>query len=621
MVKMTTEAYTNDNLDGEYLTIIIDHDRDRNLTEFGKATLRDRYLQKGEHFQDLYARVATYFADDKDHAQRLYDYMSSNWFMPSTPILSNGGTDRGLPISCFLNTVDDSLDDIDRVFSENIFLAARGGGIGTNWNNVRSRGEKIRDVGTSSGVIPFLKMMDSQTLGISQGSLRRGSAAVYMDIDHPEIEEFIEVRKPEGDVNRQCLNIHHGVTITDAFMEAVSKNELWFLRERTTGDIKKTVSARDLFRRILDTRMQTGEPYILFKDTVNKARPEHHKRLGLEVSQSNLCSEITLPTNADRTAVCCLSSLNAEYFDLWKDTGIVEDVLRMLDNVLTDFINRASDMKGFERAVESAENERSVGLGMMGFHSLLQSKSIPFGSVQAKQWNIKVFDHVRSKADAANRSVGEQKGSCPDAVASGANEPRRWSYTMAVAPTASISIICGGTSPGVDPVTANVFTQKTLSGSFEVRNKYLTELLMEKAEEITDGTAEMMQQFLDDMWGHIIADKGSVKSLTFLSDDEKAVFETAFEIDPAHQLTHMVDRAPFVDQAVSNNLFIAPHIPAKDLVAIHVNGWKRGVKSFYYLRTLADSRAATIKTTPAGDMPSAEQTVDEKKYEECSVCQ
>jgi len=393
-----TELFQNE----KGITIKIDRSKDAKLTDFGKATLSDRYLGQNESYQDLFARVASIYADDNLHAQRIYNYISNLWFMPATPILSNGGTERGLPISCFLNEAGDSLDGILDLWNENVWLAAKGGGIGSYWGNLRSIGEKIGRVGKTSGIIPFIKVMDSLTMAISQGSLRRGSAACYLPIDHPEIEEFIEMRRPTGgDPNRKALNLHHGVLVSDAFMRAVETNSEWALKSPKDGIIQSTLSARNLWIRLLTARVETGEPYIIFVDTVNRLIPQHHKLAGLNVKTSNLCSEITLPTGIDkdgndRTAVCCLSSLNLETYEEWKDEpNFIEDVMRFLDNVLTDFINRAPD--SFKDAKYSAMRERSVGLGVMGFHSFLQKNSVPLESVMSKVWNKKIFEYIQKK--------------------------------------------------------------------------------------------------------------------------------------------------------------------------------------------------------------------------------
>ena len=447
----------------------VDRTRDALLTDFGRATLTDRYLMPGEEFQDLFARVASYYGDDQGHAQRIYDYMSRLWFMPATPVLSNGGTARGLPISCFLNEATDSLEGIVGLWNENVWLASKGGGIGSYWGNLRSIGEKVGAVGKTSGVIPFIRVMDSLTLAISQGSLRRGSAAVYLPISHPEIEEFIELRRPTGgDPNRKALNLHHGIQISDAFMRAVEADEKWSLLSPKDKSVVRQVSARALWVRILTARIETGEPYLVFSDHVARAQPEHHKLAGLEVKTSNLCSEITLPTGRDhhgieRTAVCCLSSLNLEQWFEWENhPTFIEDVMRFLDNVLQDFIDRAPP--GMEKARYSAMRERSVGLGVMGFHSFLQALNVPWESVVAKVWNKRIFKHIRGQADAASTVLAEERGACPDAEEYGSKE--RFSHKMSLAPTASISIIAGNSSPGIEPIAANVFLQKTLSGSF-----------------------------------------------------------------------------------------------------------------------------------------------------------
>ena len=481
--------------------------RDELLTEFGKETLRDRYLLPGESYQDLFARVAAAYADDEAHAQRVYDYISRLWFMPATPVLSNGGTGRGLPISCYLNSVSDSLEGIVGTWNENVWLASKGGGIGTYWGCVRGIGEPVGLNGKTSGIIPFVRVMDSLTLAISQGSLRRGSAACYLDISHPEIEEFLEIRKPSGDFNRKALNLHHGVLVTDEFMAAVRSGAEFELKSPKDGSVRGSVDARSLFQKLVETRLATGEPYIIFIDAVNKAMPKHHRDLGLKVTTSNLCSEITLPTGkdhngADRTAVCCLSSLNLETWDEWnKDKVFIEDVMRFLDNVLSDYIARAPDEMA--RAKYSAERERSVGLGVMGFHSFLQARNLSFEGAMAKSWNLKVFKHIRAQVDQASMMLAKERGPCPDAADMGVME--RFSCKMAIAPTASISIICGGTSACIEPIPANIYTHKTLSGSFSIKNPYLEKMLKEKSKD--------SQQ----VWNSILENGGSIQHLDFLT--------------------------------------------------------------------------------------------------------
>ena len=598
----------------------LDRSRDILLTAFGKATLTDRYLMPGESFQDMFARVSCAYADDVGHAQRLYDAMSQLWFMPATPILSNGGTKRGLPISCFLNDVSDSLDGIVGVWNENVALASNGGGIGTYWGKVRSIGEKVK-TGQTSGIIPFIHVMDGLTLAISQGSLRRGSAAVYLDISHPEIEEFLEIRKASGDFNRKGLNLHHGINITDEFMHAVRDGKMFGLKSPKTGDVLREVNARQLWQRILETRLQTGEPYILNIDAVNRALPKHQRELGLKVNTSNLCSEITLPTGidhtgTDRTAVCCLSSLNIETWDQWAEAeDFVEDVLRMLDNVLTSFIESAPG--SMARAKYSALRERSVGLGVMGFHSFLQSKSIPLESAMAKSWNLRIFKKIRREADAASYILAEERGACPDAAEKGMKA--RFSHKIAIAPTASISIICGGASACVEPIPANVYTHKTLSGAFVVRNPYLQDLLARKGLDTSE------------VWQSIVEQEGSVAHLEGLNEDEKSVFRTAFEIDQRWIIELAADRTPYICQSQSLNLFLPADIDKWDLHMLHWTAWERGIKSLYYCRSKSISRAgfAGQLEKKSGSKVVANKTgsvrasgSDQKTdYEECLACQ
>jgi ribonucleoside-diphosphate reductase alpha chain len=596
--------------------IQLDRSRDALLTDFGKKTLEDRYLLPGESYQDMFARVATAYADDAEHAQRVYDYMSKLWFMPATPVLSNGGADRGLPISCFLNAVGDSLDGIQSVWNENVALASNGGGIGTYWGGVRSIGEKVKGQGQTSGIIPFIRVMDSLTLAISQGSLRRGSAAVYLDVHHPEIEEFLEIRKPSGDFNRKSLNLHHGINITDAFMEAVRDGRTFDLLSPKNGEVMKTVDARNLWQKILEIRLQTGEPYLIFSDAVNKAMPRHQQELGLKVKQSNLCSEIMLHTGADhlgidRTAVCCLSSVNAETFMEWREEPtFIEDLMRFLDNVLEDFIRRAPpEMKA---AVYSAKRERSVGLGLMGFHSFLQAQGVAFESAMAKSWNMRLFKHLRREADKASRVLAEEKGPCEDAAERGVME--RFSHKLAIAPTASISIICGGTSAGIEPIPANIYTHKTLSGSFAVKNPYLEEVLEAKGLNT------------DAVWNSILEQEGSVQHLDELTEDEKAIFKTAFELDQRWVVELAADRTPEICQAQSVNLFIPGDVDKWDLHMLHWRAWEQGMKSLYYLRSKSVQRASF-----AGSADKAEVEVDPNQpdlfaaartdYDECLACQ
>ncbi|MBO6037053.1 MAG: ribonucleoside-diphosphate reductase subunit alpha [Acetobacter sp.] len=589
-----------------YFPVHVTRERDDLLTLFGKETLSSRYLLSHESFQDVFARVASRYADNTHHAQRLYDYMSQHWFMPATPILSNGGTTRGLPISCFVNEVEDSLESIAETWNENVWLAARGGGIGTYWGNLRSIGEAVGHNGKTSGVIPFIRVMDSLTLAISQGSLRRGSAAVYLPVDHPEIEEFIDIRRPTGgDPNRKALNLHNGVCLTDDFMRAVELGEEYILTSPHTGKAIKKVSARDIWQRILMARIETGEPYLVFIDTVNKNLPVHHKLAGMEVRTSNLCAEIMQPTGLDkrgtiRTAVCCLASLNLENWALWKeDQHFIPDIMAFLDNVLQDFIDSAPK-ETFQHAIYSARASRAVGLGVMGFHSFLQSQNVCFDSVMAKVWNNKIFKYIREQADKASADLALKRAPCPDAAAYGIQD--RFSYKLAIAPTASISVIAGGSSPGIDPFTSNAYLHKTLSGSFSIRNKHLEKLLKEKNHDTPD------------VWNAITTNRGSVQHLDFLTDHEKAVFKTAFEIDQRWIIELAGDRAPYIDQGQSVNLFLPADIHKRDLHRLHFSAWEKGVKSLYYCRSMAVNRAENV-----GHKLHHPTTLDEPT--ECLACQ
>lgn len=618
--KPVTKAATKAATTKKKFSIEIDLKNDDKLSNFGKAVLKDRYLLPNESYQDLFARVASYYADDQAHATRLYNYISNLWFMPATPILSNGGTDRGLPISCFLNESSDSLAGIVSLWNENVWLASKGGGIGSYWGNLRSIGETVRGNGKTSGIIPFIKVMDSQTLAISQGSLRRGSAAVYLPINHPEIEEFIDIRRPNGgDPNRRSLNLHHGIAVTDEFMRAVEKDGDFELKSPTTGHVVEVVKARALWVKLLTTRVETGEPYILFIDAVNKAIPEHHKQLGLKVKTSNLCSEITLPTGIDhlgndRTAVCCLSSLNLEFYDQWKDNPqIIEDVMRFLDNVLQDFIDKAPDL--MYKAKYSAMRERSVGLGVMGFHSFLQSKNVPLESAMSKVWNKKIFQFIKQGVDQASKVLAKERGACPDAAEVGIEE--RFSNKLAIAPTASISIIANNSSPGIEPFAANSFTQKTLTGSFNVRNKNLVKLLESKGRNT------------EDVWSTITIEEGSVQHLDFLDEHEKLVFKTAQEIDQRWMIDLSAERQEYICQAQSLNVFLPGNVSKKDLHDTHFRAWQKGLKSLYYCRSTSVQRADKVSNkTESHELFSKVVAVaapvekeEENKYDECLACQ
>ena len=564
----------------------IDYKRDNYLSEFSIKTLEDRYLVEGEKSpQDAFARAARTFADDEAHAQRLYDYASKLWFMFSTPVLSNGGTSRGMPISCFLNYVEDSREGITGHYTENAFLSSVGGGIGGCWNDVRSVGSKTSAGSESTGVIPFLKVVDAEMLAFSQGVTRRGSYAAYLEMSHPEIEEFLDIRKPTGgDVNRKSTNLHHAVTVSDEFMELIERatreegfDDSWDLVDPHSGEVTKTVSAKTLWVKLIQNRVETGEPYIMFKDTVQDALPQFQKDAGLQVHHSNLCSEITLATDDQRTAVCCLSSVNLEEYDEWsQNEQFIPDLVRMLDNVLDHFIANAPNE--LYRAKLSAEKERSIGLGAMGFHAYLQRHNIPFESVLAKGANNRMFTRIKSEAVRATRQLATERGECPDGKGYGV----RNAHLLAVAPNASSSIICGNTSPSIEPYRANAFTQKTKSGSSLLKNEYLQHALQE------------IDMDTDEVWKSIITNGGSVQQLEFLDDYTKDVFKTAVEIDQKWVIEFAGDRQKHICQSQSLNVFFPANVSKQELHAIHMAAWKQKVKTLYYLRSEAIKRAETV---------------------------
>lgn len=566
--------------------INIDLSRDAKLTAFGIATLKDRYLTDDETSpQHAFARAASAFADDASHAQRLYDYASNLWFMFSTPILSNGGTQRGMPISCFLNYVPDSRAGLTDHYTENAWLSSLGGGIGGYWGAIRSNGVSTSGGSRSSGAIPFLKVVDSEVLAFAQGVTRRASYAAYMDISHPEVEEFLEMRKPSGgDANRRCLNLHHGVNVSDKFMTLImdvasgkAKSDDWQLIDPHSKNVVKTVSARELWQKLLELRVQTGEPYIHFIDTTNRALPDSQKALGLKVHQSNLCSEITLPTNDERTAVCCLSSVNLATYDEWKDNPLfIEDLVRFLDNVLDHFIRNAP--KDIAKAVYSASQERSIGLGAMGFHAYLQKHNIPFDGVMGQVANKQIFKHIKDAAVAASKQLAVERGECPDGKGTG----MRNMHLLAIAPNASSSIICGDTSPSIEPYRANAYTQKTKTGSFLVQNPYLKRLLESKGQDTPS------------VWSSIITNSGSVAHLECLDEYEKEVFKTALEIDQRWIVDLAGERQPYICQAQSVNLFFPATVDIPTLHHIHMRAWVKGLKSLYYLRSEAVKRADVV---------------------------
>lgn len=602
-----------------YLGIEINYDKEKNLDKFSLDTLRDRYFWEEEtHAQEAFARAAVFAATfkgvtDYEMAQRLYNYSSDCWFMFSTPILSNGGTTRGLPISCFLNYVPDSRDGLSSHYDENIWLASSGGGIGGYWGDIRSNGISTSSGSRSTGSIPFIHVVDSQMLAFNQGVTRRGSYAAYMDISHPEIEEFINMRKESGgDINRKCLNLHNGINITNDFLKAVRDDADWRLIDPKTNEAVKTINARELWWQIIYARAETGEPYMINIDNCNDALPQGQKDLGLEIKQSNLCSEITLPTNEERTAVCCLSSVNLEHYDEWsKDDYFIKDLITMLDNVLQHFIENAIDTsqlgeynanfkrfkgyvkegkEGFTKAAYSAYRERSLGLGAMGFHAYLQSNGIPFEGIQATGFNYQAFKHIKKKATKASEELADTRGEAPDVSGSG----MRNANLLAVAPNASSSIICAGTSPSVEPYRANVFTHKTLSGSYQVKNKYLEKVLKSKG---------LKGEELDNVWKDIAGNNGSVQHLSMLDDMEKELFKTANEINQIWIIEHAHKRQEFLCQSQSINLFfVLPKATeeqnAHDEYMQYVNDvhWygMHKLKSLYYFRSDAARAAENV---------------------------
>ena len=565
---MTTESY---------LGINIDKSRDALFDELGLKRLRESYMKDDETSpQERFAFVSNAFATDAAHAQRLYDYASKHWLSYATPVLSFGRAKNGMPISCFLNYIEDTAEGLVKNYEETSRLSMMGGGVGIGFG-IRSAGDK------STGVMPHLKTYDSGSMAYRQGRTRRGSYATYLNISHPDITMYLEMRKPTGDPNVRCLNLHHAVNITDDFMEIIERcmidpeaDDSWHLRDPHSGEIRDTVSAKNLWQSLLEIRMQTGEPYIHFIDTSNRQMKDFQKALGLRINQSNLCSEIILPTDKNRTAVCCLSSLNLDHFDAWGKAGIIEpfvrDVAEMLDNVLQYFIDNAD--RKVKRAIYSATRERSIGVGALGFHAYLQKKNVPFESAIAKAINIKIFKSINSAMEKANLELGAERGEAPDAVGTG----RRFSNSMAIAPNASSSLIMGNTSASIEPMPANAYRQDTLSGAFLNKNKYLDKIIGKEAENHKDGWA-------DDVWSSIIANDGSVQHLNWLDDDTKSVYKTAMEIDQRWVIDLAADRQQFIDQAQSLNVFFRPTANIKYIHAVHFLAWKRGLKTLYYCRS------------------------------------
>lgn len=593
-----------------HLGININPAQDHLFDELGIARLKESYMMDNELSpQERFAFVSKTFSTDNDHAQRLYDYASKHWLSYSTPILSYGRSKRGLPISCYLNYIDDTAEGLVNNLSETNWLSMYGGGVGIGFG-IRSADDK------STGMMPHLKMYDASSLAYRQGRTRRGSYAAYLNIDHPDILLFLEMRKPTGDQNFRCLNLHHGINISNKFMQLIEDSmtdpnidDSWHLRDPHTKEIKDTVSARDMWQRILEMRMQTGEPYIHFIDTSNEKMPVWLKQLGLEINQSNLCSEIILPTNKDRTAVCCLSSLNLEYFDEWsKDKGFLKDILEMLDNTLSKFIEDAPD--SISRAKYSAMRERSVGVGALGFHAYLQKKGMPFESAVAKSANMRMFRHIRSGLDSANLELGRERGEAPDAKGTGL----RCSHVMAIAPNASSSIIMGNTSPSIEPWRANAYRQDTLSGSFLNKNKFLDKLIKDKCEKNTNLN-------YDRIWSSIIANDGSVQHLRCLDDQEKEIYKTSMEIDQRWVIEHAADRQEYIDQSQSLNVFFRPDANITYLHAVHFMTWKKGVKTMYYCRSEKIGKADKVSRKIEREIIQEIDMEALASGEECLACE
>lgn len=550
------------------------------LPQFSKDMYQERYFEKGEDYEDWVNRVSTAYADDKGHADRIKRYIKSYWFNPSTPISSNAGLpEKGLPISCYTNEVEDSKSGIFSTFEENNWLGSYGGGIGTTWSSVRGIGETIGESGKSSGIIPFIKVSDSTTLAVSQGGLRRASQAVYLDVDHPEILEFIDIRRPTGDKDRRSTNIHHGVTLSDAFMEAVQSKGDWNLVSPKTGEVLEVLKAFDIWKKILVSRMETGEPYLFFKDTANRLSPEEYKENGRSVKTSNLCNEIMLHTDKDTSGVCCLTSVNVEYFYEWEnDKMFIEDVHRYTDNVLQSFIDLTEGKEGFYKTRKGALEERSIGIGTMGLHSLLQSLKLPYGSLSSSYVIHKVYKHIRDELQKSNKKLGEEKGTAL------ISDTKRNVHVTSIAPTASISTLCNLSSPGIDPRVANVYTAKTNIGSYTIKNKYLEKVL------------DSYGKNTEDVWKSILKKQGSVQHLDFLSEEDKLVFKTAYEIDNQWIIKNISSMQKYITQGISCNLFLPNDIHVQQLHNIHMKAWESGMKGLYYVRSTSSTRA-TIEDT------------------------
>ena len=594
----------------EHMGIKIDLERDKLFDELGIKRLKESYMRDDESSpQERFAYVSKKFSSNADHAQRLYDYSSNHWLSYSTPILSFGRSKRGLPISCFLNFIEDTAEGLVDNLSETNWLSMLGGGVGIGFG-IRSADDK------STGVMPHLKMYDASSLAYRQGRTRRGSYAAYLDISHPDIIPFLEMRKPTGDQNMRTLNMHHGINIPDAFMQIIERcmldknaNDDWALIDPSSKDVREVVSAKMLWEKIIDLRMQTGEPYIHFIDESNRKMPDWLKEKGLKINQSNLCSEIILPTNEKRTAVCCLSSLNLEYYDAWKnDKLFLRDVAEMLDNVLQYFIDNAPD--SISRARYSASMERSIGVGALGFHALLQKMNIPWESVIAKSLNNKIFKHVREELDKVNKQLGSERGEAPDAIGTG----NRFSHLMAIAPNASSSIIMGNTSPSIEPYRANAYRQDTLSGSFLNKNKYLDKIIKKEAESHVDS-------WYDETWSRIIANDDSVQNLAWMDEYTKDVFKTSMEIDQRWIIEHASDRQQYIDQAQSLNLFFRPDSNIKYLHAVHFMAWKKNLKTLYYCRSEKLAKADKVSKKIERKVIDEIDMTEIAKGNDCIACE
>jgi ribonucleoside-diphosphate reductase alpha chain len=595
----------------EYLGIQMDLSRDDLFDKLGIQRLKESYMREDEESpQERFAFVSKQFSSNPEHAQRLYDYASKHWLSYSTPILSYGRNDKGMPISCFLNYINDTAEGLVENLSETNWLSMLGGGVGIGFG-IRSSDDK------STGVMPHLKTYDSSSLAYRQGKTRRGSYAAYLDISHPDVMMFLEMRKPTGDQNVRCLNLHHGINISDRFMDLIERcmtdsdaDDGWNLTDPHSGEIRETVSAKALWQKILEMRMETGEPYIHYIDTSNRAMPEFQKKLGLKIHQSNLCSEIILPTNEERTAVCCLSSVNLENYDSWsKNEMFLKDMAEMLDNVLQFFIDNAPD--AVSRAKFSAQRERSIGIGALGFHAYLQKKNLPWECAMAKVTNNRIFNHIRTRLDEANRTLGTERGEAPDAKGTG----NRFSHVMAIAPNASSSIIMGNTSPSIEPFRANAYRQDTLSGAFLNKNKYLDSVIKSKVE-----SGETKQDY-DEIWSSIIANDGSAQHLRFLNQEEKDVFKTAMEIDQRWVIEHAADRQKFIDQGQSLNIFFRPDVNIMYLHAVHFLAWKKGLKTMYYCRSEKLGKADRVSKRIEREVIKELDMTAIVNDEECIACE